>query len=142
MFVTESLKTKVRQSLVVYSVRAEWLRQHVDELVVIGDDRTMVWAAERAFHVAVECMADIGNDLIDALVMRDPGSYSDILGVLAEEQVVSRSWFQKFEPAIAFRSKIVKGYMGLQAVESTQNLVQFIPLLPEFSDSIKEYLQL
>ena len=45
---------------------------------------------ERLVHVAIECLADIGNVLIDALLMRDPASYVDIIDVLRDEEVVSR----------------------------------------------------
>ena len=36
---------------------------------------TEKFAVERALHLAVECMIDIGSVMIDGFIMRDPGGY-------------------------------------------------------------------
>ena len=48
-------------------------------------------ALERIGHTLIECILDIGNDMIDGFIMRDPGSYDDIMDILTDEKVVIRS---------------------------------------------------
>ena len=45
-------------------------------------------ALERIVHLLVECILDTGNDMIDGFIMRDPGSYDDIMDILVDEKVV------------------------------------------------------
>lgn len=34
---------------------------------------------ERIVHMTIESMLDVGNMMIDGFIMRDPGSYNDII---------------------------------------------------------------
>ena len=46
------------------------------------------FALERALHLAVECMIDVGTAMIDGFIMRDPGGYLDIVDILLDEKVI------------------------------------------------------
>ncbi|GMA49425.1 hypothetical protein GCM10025857_07820 [Alicyclobacillus contaminans] len=72
MFITDALKEKVNQSLCAIEVRSAWF-ERLKETPEWWADTTTCWATERALHVAIECVVDAANALIDALVMRDPG---------------------------------------------------------------------
>ncbi len=59
-------------------------------------DSTPAWqseiekrALERISHLMIECILDVGNDMIDGFIMRDPGSYDDIMDILTDEKVVA-----------------------------------------------------
>ena len=43
---------------------------------------------ERAVHVFIESTLDVGNMMIDGFIMRDPGSYHDIIDILLDEKVL------------------------------------------------------
>jgi uncharacterized protein YutE (UPF0331/DUF86 family) len=46
-------------------------------------------AQERLLHLAMEAVTDSGHMLIDCFMMRDAGSYEDIIEILTEEHVFS-----------------------------------------------------
>lgn len=46
-------------------------------------------ALQRIGHLLIECILDTGNDMIDGFIMRDPGSYDDIMDILVDEKVVT-----------------------------------------------------
>lgn len=48
-------------------------------------------ALERIAHTVIESMLDVGNTMIDGFIMRDPGSYEDIIDILEDEQVIEKS---------------------------------------------------
>src|SRR5690625_1210167 len=46
---------------------------------------------ERSVHVIIESILDVGNMMIDGFIMRDPGSYHDIIDIMIDEKVLPRS---------------------------------------------------
>jgi len=44
-------------------------------------------AQERALHLAIEIVTDVGSYLIDGFIMRDASSYEDIIEIIGEEGV-------------------------------------------------------
>ena len=47
------------------------------------------YALERMSHLIIDCILDVGNAMIDGFIMRDPGSYEDIIDILMDERVIS-----------------------------------------------------
>src|SRR5690625_7270613 len=45
---------------------------------------------ERMTHMLIESVLDVGRMMIDGCVMRDPGSYEDIIDIRSEERRVGR----------------------------------------------------
>lgn len=43
-------------------------------------------ALERLSHNIVESIIDVGNSMIDGFIMRDPGSYDDIIDIMTDEK--------------------------------------------------------
>ncbi|MCL6515423.1 DUF86 domain-containing protein [Alicyclobacillus sp.] len=140
MFVTDTLRSQVERLLQSVEVRSRWLTNLSGQADNLARDTALVWAAERALHVAVECVTDAANLIIDALVMRDPGGYVDIVRVLMEEGVVSRDWFRRFEPMLQFRERLVHGYQDLGPDEVVQAVTAYGPLFMEYVESVRRYL--
>ena len=46
-------------------------------------------ALERVTHLMIESLLDVGNAMIDGFIMRDPGSYDDIIDILIDEKVIT-----------------------------------------------------
>jgi len=76
----------------------ERLREH--EEADLRDEPLLALALERGVHICLECVADAGNVLIDGFLMRDPGSYTDIIDILEGEGVVPA------EDAVAYRELV------------------------------------
>jgi uncharacterized protein YutE (UPF0331/DUF86 family) len=140
MFVTEDLREKVDHILRTLDERAGWLMQVRDLPDDKWNERELLWAAERAMHVAVECSIDAANEIIDALVMREPGSYEDILRVLMEEGVVSRDWFEAYVGVLAFRDKLVRRYTSLSGGEVVEAVRTYAPLFQPYAAALRAYL--
>src|SRR5699024_8810123 len=52
-----------------------------------GYTRTEGLALERASHMLIEAVVDVGNMIIDGIVLRDPGSYQDVMDIMETEGV-------------------------------------------------------
>ena len=44
-------------------------------------------ALERVSQMMIESVLDVGNSMIDGFIMRDPGSYEDIIDILSDDTV-------------------------------------------------------
>jgi uncharacterized protein YutE (UPF0331/DUF86 family) len=65
---------------------------------------------ERAVHMIIEAMLDVGNQMIDGFIMRDPGSYEDIIDILEDEQVVGEDEARLLIQWIRLRKRLVTQY--------------------------------
>jgi uncharacterized protein YutE (UPF0331/DUF86 family) len=139
MFITDALREKVNEMLCAVEERAGWLAT-LDQSPNWWDEPTQRWAAERALHVAVECVVDAANEIIDALVMRDPGGYADILRVIAEEEVVDNAWFEQFLSVISFRERLIRKYRQLTPEEVRDAVAESTPLFAPYVAAIRSYL--
>lgn len=140
MFITEQLRQDVDKLLGAIVTRAKWLEAAANSSSGDWTEETMVWAAERALHVAVECVTDAANLVIDALVMREPGGYADIVRVLMEEGVVERSWFAEFEGALDLRNRLARQYVDLTPAEVVTAVNAYGPLFRPFVAALRSYL--
>lgn len=79
-------------------------------------DSTPAWqseiekrALERISHLMIECILDVGNDMIDGFIMRDPGSYDDIMDILTDEKVVAEDEANKLAVLDLFQKAACSG---------------------------------
>jgi uncharacterized protein YutE (UPF0331/DUF86 family) len=68
---------------------------------------------ERAIHMVIEAMLDVGNQMIDGFIMRDPGSYEDIIDILEDEQVLEEREARLLVQWIRLRKRLVTQYTQL-----------------------------
>src|SRR5690625_2721140 len=67
-------------------------------------------ALERSVHVLIESILDVGNMMIDGFIMRDPGSYEDIIDILMDEKVLPSDEEKAYKHFIQLRKKLVSEY--------------------------------
>ncbi|MGI2329289.1 DUF86 domain-containing protein [Planococcus sp. YIM B11945] len=96
-------------------------------------------ALERLAHNVVESIIDVGNTMIDGFIMRDPGSYDDIIDILTDEKVITPEMDGPLKQVISLRKMLVREFMKadhekLQAVlnESLNELNQFGPKVEHY----------
>ncbi len=140
MFVTDNLRRNVQKILVDMEERSDFLMEVRSADPSWAKSRERRWAAERALHVAIECVTDVANLVIDALVMRDPGNYEDMLRVLLEERVVSQEWFDGFVSILDLRSRLVRDYGRLGPEDVRRAVGEYASLFGEYAESIRSYL--
>lgn len=140
MFVTDNLRRNVQKILCDMEERSEFLTEVCNDDFSWAQSREPRWAAERALYVAIECVTDVANLVIDALVMRDPGNYEDMLRVLLEERVVSKEWFDRFVSILDLRSRLVRDYGHLGPEDVGRAVLEYAPLFGQYAVSIRSYL--
>ncbi|WP_067932070.1 DUF86 domain-containing protein [Alicyclobacillus kakegawensis] len=140
MFLTDASLARIEQCLQAVAERAQWLEQLSERPAGWSEQPETRWAAERALHVGIECVTDAANELIDALVMREPGGYADILRVLIEEGVLKREWFERFTGALDLRQELVRHYLVLEPQRVEQAAREYSPMLLEYVEQMRAYI--
>lgn len=141
MFVTGLVQEQIEATLRSLEERVRVIEKLNEKPAGWACDDVLCNAAERAFHIAVECVTDVGNDLIDALVMRDAGGYADIVKVLAEEHVVSTAWYEKFLGAVEFRQRLIREYNRVTPDETEGAIRAYSSLFPTYASFIRDYVR-
>lgn len=95
---------------------------------------------ERVVHIVIESMLDVGNMMIDGFIMRDPGSYHDIIDILVDEKVIEAREEDSYKAVIDLRQMLVQDYLNIDHDHVEQVLFSNIDVLKLFSTRIRSYL--
>ncbi|MEH7179013.1 DUF86 domain-containing protein [Neobacillus vireti] len=97
-------------------------------------------ALERIAHIMIESMLDVGNAIIDGFIMRDPGSYDDIIDILIDEKVITAESGEKLKVLIQYRKVLVQLYTDIDHVELQTQFSRYIETLALFPKNVRDYL--
>lgn len=103
-------------------------------------DRLQQLALERLVQVVTETILDVGNKMIDGFIMRDPGSYHDIIDILIDEKVLAETEEQAYKTLVDKRQVIVREYHDIDHAALENTLRQHQTVLDQFSQHIRAYL--
>lgn len=95
---------------------------------------------ERAIHVLIESILDVGNMMIDGFIMRDPGSYDDIIDIMIDESVLPAKDEQAYKQLIQLRSLLVKDYIKIDHSVLEHTFITHKKQLELFSRYVRAYL--
>ncbi|TKD69299.1 DUF86 domain-containing protein [Pseudalkalibacillus hwajinpoensis] len=95
---------------------------------------------ERLHHVFIESMIDVGNNLIDGFIMRDPGSYEDIIEILADEKVIPAENSKALKKIVLMRKPLMQSYVDIDHAAIEENVRQNIEAIESFSTYVRTYL--
>lgn len=98
-------------------------------------------ALERITHLMIESVLDVGNAIIDGFIMRDPGSYEDIIDILIDEKVVSTETGNTIKNLIQYRKVLVQLYMEINHSELQNQFSSHLKTLAIFPKNVRDYLQ-
>ncbi|APH03803.1 DUF86 domain-containing protein [Bacillus weihaiensis] len=98
-------------------------------------------ALERICHMAIETVIDVGNSMIDGFIMRDPGSYEDIIDILLDEKVVGEQSANQLKSIVSLRKVLVQDYVGIDHDKLLYTFKRNIVALKAFPASIRTYLE-
>ncbi|MGA8943217.1 MAG: DUF86 domain-containing protein [Thermoactinomyces sp.] len=98
------------------------------------------FSAERALHLAVECMIDVGTVMIDGFIMRDPGGYLDIVDILMDERVIDESTGDRLKKHVRLRERLIRYYTEVDWEELRPYLAEY-DLYERFQGQVLDYLQ-
>jgi len=102
-------------------------------------DPIRVFALSRAYHIAVECIIDVGSLLIDGFVMRDPGGYLDIVDILTDEAVIPAEQADAIKSLVLFRDRLARHYDTLVPADLVVHLDK-LEIMVSFIDWVRSYL--
>ncbi|MFF2910434.1 DUF86 domain-containing protein [Paenibacillus sp. NPDC057934] len=96
---------------------------------------------ERSLHLAIEVVTDVGSCLIDGFIMRDAGSYEDIISIIHEEKVFGEDGlFDTMIRLVGLRKPLVQDYFAWNRSE-LHPLTQELPgALERFAAEVHQYL--
>ena len=63
--------------------------ERLEEKKEWNQDEFAQLALERMVQISIDSVLDVGNAMIDGFIMRDPGSYEDIIDILLDEKVIT-----------------------------------------------------
>ncbi|WP_347862486.1 DUF86 domain-containing protein [Salimicrobium sp. PL1-032A] len=104
------------------------------------DTITQRLALERATHMAIEVIIDTGNKMIDGFIMRDPGSYHDIIDILTDEQVLPEEEEASYKRIIDLRKAVVREYTAVSHETLMEEWNACLASLEMFPERIRHYL--
>jgi len=119
---------------------------HMDDLLNEVKDATAVTnrleklGLERLVHLLIESILDVGNMMIDGFIMRDPGSYHDIIDILIDEQVLPANEESNYKAIIDLRKKLVQDYLTIDRDQLQTTYFANKSILDSFSKHIRYYL--
>jgi len=95
---------------------------------------------ERMAHMLIESTVDVGNMMIDGFIMRDPGSYEDIIDILVDEKVIPAEDEAHYKVVIRLRSSLVKEYLTIDHDNLKAVMLENKAILEKFSTYVRTYL--
>jgi len=83
---------------------------------------------------------DVGNLMIDGFIMRDPGSYEDIIDILVDEKVVAADLEAPYKAVVGLRKMLVREFIEVDIQEVIHVLTANLMALKQFSPAVHNYL--
>lgn len=103
---------------------------------------TAHFAQERALHLAVEVVTDVGSLLIDGFMMRDASSYEDIMDVIRGEGVLTDDLAEPLKSLVMERRSLTQTYMDLdRSVPLRGELPAIAELLERFAPAVAMFVK-
>ncbi len=98
-------------------------------------------ALERIANVLIESIIDVGNSMIDGFIMRDPGSYEDIIDIMEDERVITSEMAGPLKEVIELRKMIVREFTKVDVETIIAGLNTSMDALLEFPNKVRHYLE-
>lgn len=123
--------------------------QAIDEITKALQELSKQWqgsllqglAQERALHLAVETVTDVGSYIIDGFIMRDASSYEDIIDITGEEGLFPADMQPTLMELVKLRKPLVQQYYEWQRSELHPLTAELASLLPAFKEAVEQYLK-
>lgn len=98
-------------------------------------------AVERNFHVAIECILDIGNHIIAEKGFESPDDNEDIIRILGEEGIIPFDFAGHIKGIAGFRNILVHEYTGIDYGVLYNYLVNRLNDFREFARYISVFFE-
>ncbi len=126
----EKALTHMEELLALYKKEKNWNGDLIHKL-----------ALTRLSHIVIEAIIDVGNTMIDGFIMRDPGSYEDIIDIMEDEKVISLEMSVSIKEVIALRQMIVREFIEVDTAKITEVLDAAYEALERFPTKVRHYVE-
>lgn len=125
----------------MYFVDKKLLNKRLDYIEGLAEtiDTDNNLALERACHMLIEATVDVGNMIIDAFILRDPGNYQDVIDILAQEKVIGPEDAEKFKNTLIWRKELTRNYQSVDHTAMRAEFKENISAYKDFKKSIEYF---
>lgn len=121
---------------------------HIEDLLTLykkeavwNEDLIHTLALTRLSHDIIEAIIDVGNTMIDGFIMRDPGSYEDIIDIMDDEKVITTDMTNPIKKVIELRQMIVREFIAVDSNMLIATLDESYDALNLFPEKVRNYLE-
>ncbi|MCS5348209.1 DUF86 domain-containing protein [Staphylococcus aureus] len=129
----------------MYFVDKDKLTQKLTYLQKLTDDyqkcKNNQYAFERIAQMLIESSVDIGNMIIDAFILRDPGNYKDVIDILELESVITKETQQAINKTVDIRKQFTYDYTTLNIATIVPMFDEALPYYKQFISEVTTFLQ-
>ncbi|WP_409302513.1 DUF86 domain-containing protein [Peribacillus sp. SCS-155] len=104
------------------------------------DDQLLALSLERIIQTSIDSVLDVGNAMIDGFIMRDPGSFEDIIDILLDENVITESDSVQFKNTLPLRKNLVQEYTDPALSDHLAVFGENLDAFKKYPDAIRQYL--
>ncbi|WP_211749387.1 DUF86 domain-containing protein [Paenibacillus sp. Marseille-Q4541] len=97
---------------------------------------------ERALHLAIETVTDVGSYLIDGFILRDASSYEDIVEIVHEAGAFNEESYEIFMKLVSLRKPLVQDYYAWDRTSLHEMTKQLPAIFDHFDEQVRAYLEL
>lgn len=103
-------------------------------------DWNKYFAVERLIQLSVECVIEIGEDIISLAGLKKPEVYRETFIILAKEGIISEEISTKLQHLVEFRNKLVHAYSTVSTERIYQLYTTEMPAVSEFIAVARKFL--
>ncbi|WP_342388600.1 DUF86 domain-containing protein [Salinicoccus bachuensis] len=127
----------------MYFVDKDILLERLDyiEDLAADFDRKEGLALERTCHMLIEAVVDVGNMIIDAFILRDPGSYQDVMDIMENEGAIPPEDNGHFRETFRWRSELTRNYTQLDHRAMKESFQKHLPAYRDFKGNVFAFFE-
>lgn len=118
--------------------KLKYLKQLTEDYETVKSNH---YAFERVAQMLIESSVDIGNMIIDAFILRDPGNYKDVIDILELEGAISKETQRALHQTIDVRRQFVHYYDTLDTAQLIPLFDQTVPFYEQFIEEVLQFLE-
>ncbi|QHW37763.1 DUF86 domain-containing protein [Staphylococcus ursi] len=118
--------------------KLKYLKQLTEDYEAVKSNH---YAFERVAQMLIESSVDIGNMIIDAFILRDPGNYKDVIDILELEGAISKETQHALHNTIDVRRQFVHYYDTLDPAQLIPLFDQTVPFYEQFIEEVLQFLE-
>lgn len=113
---------------------------YIEEMANLVDTNDRL-ALERTCQMLIEATVDVGNMIIDAFILRDPGSYQDVIDIMEQEKVIGKEDALKFKETLKWRTELTRNYTDIDHQAMKDDFLKNIDAYKDFKSNFEHFVK-